>query len=271
MGFSRRNFIAKLILSALGLLLLDSFWFERYIIQWTEFDISEDRSKKIKIIQLTDLHLDELKYFHKSIAKRINKENPELVTITGDSINYTSKIPAFESFLGLIDPQIKMVAIMGNKEYAGRIKTDTLRQLYKKYNGRLLINENHVFSAKERNLNIIGIDDLIGGKPDFELATKNIDKTMETVVLNHCPEYSDKISVLNQKLDVKIKLILSGHTHGGQIAFLGKELYKPGGSGRFLKGWYNLNGFKMYVCKGIGTTIFPFRLGARAEASIFHV
>lgn len=271
MGLSRRNFIVKFFLSALGLLLLDSFWFERYIIQWTEFDISEIRTDSIKIIQLTDLHIDKIKYFHKSIAKRINEEKPDLITITGDSVNYTSKLPALDSFLKLIDPEIKMVAIMGNKEYAGNVKIDALSKLYERYNGRLLINENHGFSSKGRDLNIVGIDDFIGGSPDFELSTKYIDKRIDTVILNHCPEYSDEISVLNKNLGLRIKLILSGHTHGGQIAFLGKELYKPGGSGRFLKGWYNLNGLKMYVSKGIGTTIFPFRLGARAEATIFYV
>lgn len=271
MGLSRRNFIVKFFLSALGLLLLDSFWFERYIIQWTEFDISENRSDSIKIIQLTDLHIDEIKYFHKSIAKRINKENPDLITITGDSVNYTSKFPALDAFLKLIDPHIKMVAIMGNREYSGKLKIDDLRQLYEKYNGRLLINENLVFSTKGRELNIMGIDDFIGGNSDFGLSANYVDKNLDTVVLNHCPEYSDEISILNQNLSLKIKLVLSGHTHGGQVTFLGKAYFKPGGSGRFLKGWYDLNGLKMYVSKGIGTTIFPFRLGARAEATIFYV
>jgi len=66
-------------------------------------------------------------------------------------------------------------------------------------------------------------------------------------------------------------LILSGHTHGGQIAFLGKAFYKPGGSGRFLRGWCRLNDIRMYVSKGIGTKYIPIRVGCRAEATIFYV
>jgi len=82
MRLSRRKFVSRLFFGTLGLFLLDLFWFEKYFIQWSEFDISNSPSERIKIIQLTDLHLDEIKYFHKSIAKRINKENPDLIAIT---------------------------------------------------------------------------------------------------------------------------------------------------------------------------------------------
>ena len=59
--------------------------------------------------------------------------------------------------------------------------------------------------------------------------------------------------------------MLSGHTHGGQITFLGIVPFKPQGSGRYLKGWYKDSDPKMYISKGIGTSVLPIRLGARAE------
>lgn len=271
MGLSRRKFVSRFFLGALGLFLLDLFWFEKYFIQWNRFDISNNPSERIKIIQLTDLHLDEIKYFHKSIAKRINKENPDFLVITGDSINNTNKLRVLDSFLGLIDLHIKMVAIMGNREYRGKIKIDDLQQVYEKHNGKLLINSSSFFNVKNRALNIIGIDDLIGGNPNFQKSSKNIDVDIDSIVLNHCPEYSNNISELNEKLNLKIKMILSGHTHGGQITFLGKEFFKPKGSGNYLRGWYSINNLRMYVSKGIGTSVIPFRLGSRAEATIFYI
>ena len=60
-------------------------------------------------------------------------------------------------------------------------------------------------------------------------------------------------------------MVLSGHTHGGQITFLGIAPFKPQGSGKYLKGWYKKSGPKMYISKGIGTSILPIRFGARAE------
>jgi len=163
------------------------------------------------------------------------------------------------------------VVIMGNKEYAGNVNINSFRTLIKKHNGQLLINESLKFSIANRNLVIIGVVDFIGGYPDFTHASTEYDSSEESIVLNHCPEYSDEIALLNEIQKVKIKLILSGHTHGGQITFLGKAFFKPRGSGRFLRGWYNLNNIRMYVSNGIGTKYIPIRMGCRAEASIFYV
>ena len=57
----------------------------------------------------------------------------------------------------------------------------------------------------------------------------------------------------------------SWHTHGGQITFLGFVPFKPRGSGKYLKGWYKESEPKMYISKGVGTSILPIRFGARAE------
>jgi len=67
------------------------------------------------------------------------------------------------------------------------------------------------------------------------------------------------------KRNLVVDLVLSGHTHGGQITFLGIVPFKPQGSGKYLKGWYKEDKPKMYISKGIGTSILPIRFGARAE------
>jgi predicted MPP superfamily phosphohydrolase len=270
MKMNRRNFIVKSFLVVLGLFLFDIFWFEKYVIQWTTYDLSDSESK-IKIVQLTDLHINKLKSFHKAIANKINQELPDLICITGDSVNNNKGLAVFNEFLNLISKEIPKVVILGNKEYAGKVNISSFRALINKHNGQLLINESLKFSKANRNLVIMGVDDLIGGDPDFTIASAKYDSSEEAIVLNHCPEYSDEIALLNEIQKVNIKLILSGHTHGGQITFLGKAFYKPGGSGRFLRGWYKLNDIRMYVSKGIGTKYIPIRMGCRAEATIFYV
>ena len=270
MKLNRRIFIIKLFLALTGLFFLDVLWFEKYIIQWTTYDLSSSENK-IKLVQLTDLHINELKSFHKAIARKINKEKPDLICITGDSVNNSKGLPVLNQFLGFISNDIPKVVIMGNKEYAGKVDISSFRSLIKKNNGQLLINESLKFSTAGRSLVIIGVDDFIGGNPDFRDASKKYDNSEEAIVLNHCPEYGEEIALLNETQKVNINLLLSGHTHGGQITFLGKAFYKPGGSGRFLKGWYDLNDIRMYVSKGIGTKYIPIRMGCRAEASIFYV
>jgi predicted MPP superfamily phosphohydrolase len=65
--------------------------------------------------------------------------------------------------------------------------------------------------------------------------------------------------------------VISGHTHGGQIAPFGHALYTPAGSGRYVKGWYRKGNNSMYVMRGIGTAHFPIRLGASPELLVLDL
>ena len=65
-----------------------------------------------------------------------------------------------------------------------------------------------------------------------------------------------------------VSLMLSGHTHGGQIAPAGLPIVTPPGSGRYVTGWYVEGGPPMYVSRGIGTSTLPIRLGASPELVI---
>lgn len=262
-NLSKRKFIKRGIFSIIGLVLLDAFWFEKYVIDWNYFDISKNKNNKLKIIQLSDLHFDTIRYFHKSIAKKINQLQPDLILITGDAVDKTAKIEAFGEFLALIDKSIQKFAITGNWEYWGSVNLKKLNEIYRKNNGELLINENRTLTIKNRTISIIGIDDFIGGKANFRQAIKGLQTADTNIVLSHCPEHRDVIA--KEKDDLNIDLVLSGHTHGGQITFFGIVPFKPRGSGRYLKGWYKDIEPKMYVSKGVGTSMLPIRFGARAE------
>tara|TARA_R110000764_G_C10985826_1_gene380795 strand:+ start:1214 stop:1549 length:336 start_codon:yes stop_codon:yes gene_type:complete len=98
----RRKFIKRGVLASIGLVLLDSLWFEKYVIDWNYFDISKSEKNKVRIIQISDLHFDQLKYFHKSIAKKINSIKPDLLFITGDSVDKTEKIKPLNEFLEFV-------------------------------------------------------------------------------------------------------------------------------------------------------------------------
>lgn len=260
---TRRKWIKRSLLASLSFIFIDALWFEKYIIDWNYFDISEKKEGKIKVVQISDLHFDKLRSFHKSIAEKINKIKPDLIFITGDSVDKTEKIQPLNTFLKLIDLSIRKYAITGNWEYWGNVDITALNKMYLENNCELLINENRTISVKNRKVSIIGIDDFVGGQADFIKAINNLKETETTIVLSHCPQYRDIIE--QQKGGVEIDVVLSGHTHGGQITFLGMAPIKPQGSGRYLKGWYKESEPKMYVSKGIGTSIFPIRFGARAE------
>lgn len=81
---------------------LDAFWFEKYVIDWNYFDISAAKENKIKII-------------------------PDVLLITGDSIDKTEKIDLLDDLLKLIKSSIPKYAITGNWEYWGHVDLSKLR------------------------------------------------------------------------------------------------------------------------------------------------
>lgn len=275
MGIGRRSFIKRFLgglVAIIGLTALDAFWFEKYIIDWTEYDLSKENEEPISLVQLSDIHLKEINDSLKRTAKKINALKPDALLFTGDTIARNRHFHLLVPLLQLFDKHILKLVILGNKEYDSKISLPEFERIFEDHNGVVLVNQNYVLRKNNRRINLLGIDDLIGGNSDFIESLKTMeDKSLDTVILNHCPAYKNEIDRLNQKEKISIKTIISGHTHGGQITFFGLKIHTPGGSGNYLKGWYKNKHSKMYVSKGIGTNILPIRFFARAEATIFHV
>ncbi len=266
---NRRKFVFRGLLLSLGLVFSDAFWLEKVWIDWKLFDISKRADSKISIIQLSDLHLKTVKSVHRNIAKRINRKNPDLLLITGDSLDQPDSLNALNTFLSMIDISIPKFAILGNWEYWGNVDIIQLKEVYQQHNCKLLVNENYALSLKQRTVVIIGVDDFIAGNSDFDKATHELINGDICIVMTHCPQHRDFINSKPNHLD--IDLVLSGHTHGGQINLFGYTPFLPRGSGSYLKGFYSNNGPLLYVSKGIGTSMLPIRIGSRAEVAEFLI
>lgn len=270
MKWTRRKFIKTGLLGGFGFILLDSLWLEKYFIETNYFNIGKatEENYDLKVIQISDLHLQTLNGQLKRLVKKINKLKPDLILITGDSVDTRNNVFVLDQFLGLIHNDIKKYAILGNWEYWAGINIKDLRQSYALHNCELLINNSRQLTIKNKTISITGVDDYIGGNADIDDALREFKQSDYHIILNHCPEYSDFIY---EKLKAKVAydFILSGHTHGGQINIFGFVPFKPKGSGKYLKGWYKDK--NIYVSKGIGTSIFPARFMAKAEIAVFFV
>ncbi|NRF40665.1 metallophosphoesterase [Pedobacter foliorum] len=270
MKVTRRKFIRTGLLVTLGAVLVDMFWFEKFFIETNEFYIGKatKETTNIKVVQISDLHLQSINSQLSRLASKLNKLKPELILITGDAIDKAQNVSLLNDFLKLIDKQIKKVAILGNWEYWGNIDLNELNKVYLENNCTLLVNQTTQYLFGDTSISITGVDDFVGGNANYNAAIKDYKKSDYHIVLNHCPQYNDYIST---QIDTHVDFILSGHTHGGQINLLGFAPFLPPGSGKYVKGWYTQNNSKFYVSKGIGTSMLPARFGARAEIAIFNL
>lgn len=271
MAISRRKFIKSGVIVTGVALFLDAFWIEHNFIQTNEFflnNATEGANNNIKIVQISDIHIQILNSPLEELAEMLNKLQPDLIVFTGDVLDRPENITVFKSFIELIDVHIPKASILGNWEYWANVTMEELNLIYKNNNCRLLINQGTQFKLREKTFSITGVDDFVAGDPDIIEALKWYQPADYHIILNHCPQYTDQIrSALSS--NIKADLILSGHTHGGQVNLFGFCPYLPKGSGKYVKGWYDGNP-KMYVSKGIGTSIFPIRLGSRAEVAVFN-
>ncbi len=223
------------------------------VIELKQFDFS--------IVQISDLHIGGLidKDFVKASVIKINALEPDIVFMTGDLIDTALEdIEDIVRELDNISTKHGIYYILGNHEYFH----DPLKLIdfIKTTQIKLLLNEHVTIDALK--LNVVGVTDRIGYRtdflpPDIHKAFSGCNKNYKTILLAHQPKFIEELG------NYTPELILSGHTHGGQIwpfEYL-VRLQQP-----YVKGLHTLpNGSQIYVNSGIGFWGPPMRLDSQAE------
>ena len=222
----------------------------------------KDLKKSYKIVQLSDIHIGglvDVKFIH-DIVVRVNALKPDLVVITGDLIDMNvDKGEHILRELEKLKSQYGTFFVVGNHEYFHDI--DKVINKVKSMGIRVLENENVYIGQEGQGFNLAGVYDVFGYRveshePDIYKALENKKKESPTVLLAHQPRYIDEV---NHGVD----LMLSGHTHGGQLypfRFLVK-LQQP-----YVDGLHQHNkDLQIYINKGTGFWGPPMRLGASSE------
>ncbi len=280
---TRRRFLALAGGSAAAALAADAWLVEPRRVQFTHHAVNARTSpeqRAVRFIQITDLHLQAVGRMHRRIAAEVNRLAPDFIVLTGDSVDRADRLPELASFLALLDRRTPKYAILGNWEHWGGVDLDELAAVYRAASCRLLVNDFAVHQIGGRSIRVTGLDDLVGGRPDAGHALRDAPPACAHLLLAHCPEHRDRLAdpppplapaAPSPPLDLgRITLMLSGHTHGGQVNVLGWTPVLPRGSGRYVRGWFRDPGqVPLYVSRGIGTSVAPVRLGARPEVAVF--
>lgn len=236
-----------------------AFW-EPYWLQINHYTINADLAHPIKIAHISDLHTNTVGIRERRLIKILDQEKPDLIALTGDLISDGHNYRAVAEVLRMLHAPLGVYWVRGNWENWFPASVP-FRQLTSS-NAQFLDNQSHRVTD---GLWIVGLDDLSSGVPDLKSAFEKVPQTSFVLVLSHSPALFDDISG-------KCQLVLSGHTHGGQvkIPFLG-ALWLPEGSGPYVSGWYMQKECRMYVSRGIGTSILPIRFLSRPEIAFINL
>lgn len=226
-----------------------------------------DGSARLRLAQVSDLHLHRIGPVETRLLSALHDARPDVILFTGDMIDRRSDLWQLDTFLRECPAARHRFAILGNWEYWADVPREALARLYDPHGIRLLVNESVEFTAAGRRVRVTGLDDLRGGFPDATAALAQADPAPNHLLLVHCPLARDTVALPDAH---PVDFMLSGHTHGGQIAPFGVALTLPAGSGRYVAGWYRTAGPPMYVSRGIGTSMVPVRLGSTPELARFE-
>ena len=227
-----------------------------------------------RIAQLSDIHhspfLSEAEI--SAAVEQANSLHADMVVLTGDYVSYSRDyIAGCARAVGQLRAPFGVFAVLGNHDHwmdgAG------LAAAFAEQGIRVLDNESLRIERGTSYIQLVGIDDLTTGRDDLFKALLDTRRDETRILLSHNPR------IIREAARAGIDLVLSGHTHGGQINWrllIGREdrktyrwLRRP--SRRLMRGHAQLGATQLYVNRGLGTVVVPLRYGCPPEITLFEL
>ncbi len=240
----------------------------------------------LKIVAVSDIHggsnsvtAEKLK----QIVTAVNAQDADLVVLLGDYVKNMSepdkfRLPVGETMQNLAGMRAKygVFAVLGNHDEwfdARMVQNEIERVGYRVLNGEVAVIE-----RGERKLRVQGLKDhtQIGSWKRFSDDARQMlaatEGTGDVIVLQHSP---DVLPVITGELAISndTKLMLAGHTHGGQIwlPVIGAPIVPSSYGQKYAAGHIKDGGIDLFVTTGIGTSVLPFRFLVPPEIAVLKI
>jgi predicted MPP superfamily phosphohydrolase len=222
--------------------------------------------ESFRIVQLSDIHHGPFsdKTQIERAVETANRLKPDIIALTGDYISKERHYAAScAEMLGKLEARYGVFAVLGNHDHW----TDAalITDLFRAEGITVLINEGMRFELNGSAFWLAGVDDTMVGLEDISLALAGSRDDEMKLLLAHNP------IVLRRAARADVDLVLSGHTHGGQVALRSEPSASGGRRRRFLKGLGRFGNTQIYVNRGLGTVVLPIRYGCPPEVSLLEL
>jgi uncharacterized protein len=279
--FTRRRFLKATLWGAASLALYAGE-VERHWIETTQHEVRVPGLAAafdgMRIAQLSDLHIDEYSepLFVRHAIERVNQLKPDAVFLTGDFVTAGITTRKFAeasawqcaNLLTGLECRARY-AILGNHDVM--VNSGLVAEALADNGMTVLVNAYLPVERAGARFWLAGVDDAMVGRPDPERAIPKAIRHIANepvILLCHAPDYAD--ALLEQPVGQAVALMVSGHTHGGQVRlpFVGAMKLPPLGK-KYVEGWFRLQGMQLYVNRGLGTVGVPFRFDCPPEITLF--
>ena len=228
----------------------------------------------LRIAHLTDLHVGRITPFEvqRTATEMTNAQHPDLILLSGDFVCHS------QLYLDQLAEVIRMfkapvIAVLGNHDYWSG--ADEVRQALERGGAEVLRNRNTIITLRGERLQVVGLDDAYTGHARRDEAVKGLRRDLPSIALSHIAEEADGLWRHG------LPLVLSGHTHGGQVTLARLHELAVGmiAGHRYVHGLYGSRDHEVdgaagdgvgavYVGAGIGAAVVPFRLGDRGKREV---
>ncbi len=220
----------------------------------------DSRLDGVRIGQLSDIHVRtgvKPRRLHVAV-EMLNQLRPDFVVLTGDYVCMSPMpLPGLTEALKALT--VPSYATLGNHDHWSG--AERVRDALAAAGVRVLTNEHRVVHVGEGKIHLVGVDDSVTRHHDPEKAFAGIPDDATRIVLSHDPKSADFLHAY------KPALILSGHTHGGQVFFKKLTPYMAKRVGvKYLSGFFDIEGAQLYVNRGLGASV-PLRFRSPVEVA----
>lgn len=220
----------------------------------------------LRVVQLSDIHHSPFTS-REQIERAVDTANslrPDIIALTGD---YVSKERAYAApcaeLMGRLRARHGVFAVLGNHDHW--TDASLITDLFRAEGITVLVNQGMRFEKDGAALWLAGTDDTMVGLEDLPLALAGAREDELKLLLAHNP------IILRRAARAGVDLVLSGHTHGGQVTLRSERSASGKPRRRLLKGLAKQGNTQIYITRGLGTVVLPVRFGCPPEVSLLEL
>ncbi len=219
----------------------------------------------LRVAFLADMHASPQTpcAFLERVVDETNRLQPDLILLGGDYVTKGTKyIKPMAQVLGKLKAPLGIYGVMGNHDYVAG--PAAIRSALKQVGIVDVTNSGRWLKVDGSRVRIAGVGDLWHDRQDLEAALAGVKDSDPVILLSHNPDYAMRL------MDLRVGLVLSGHTHGGQIRLpgVGPLITNSKYGTRLVNGLISIDILQLFVSRGIGTVVVPLRYGSPPEIAL---